>query len=285
MTQSNTTTLRTESYETHLNRAGEGNEETILFLHGSGPGVNAWSNWQFAMPALAGSYHCLAPDLIGFGESEHPEDRPTDMATWTQIWIEQSVALLDSFDLDKVHLVGNSMGGAVALHLMHRYPERVGRVVLMGPAGPPHEISRQLDDIWGFYENPTPDHMAELINWFAYDPRAAVGEDLKSIAEARTQSALQPEVRRSFEAMFTPPRQRHLDALELPDEAYREMEHRTLLIHGRDDHIVPLETSLYLLERLPHVQLHVFGRCSHWTMIEYRQQFNSLLRQFFDGEL
>lgn len=285
MTQSTTTTIRTENYKTHLNRAGEGNEETILFLHGSGPGVNAWSNWQFAVPALAESYHCLAPDLVGFGESEHPENPPTDMTTWTQMWIEQSTALLDNLELDKVHLVGNSMGGALALHLMHRYPERVGRVVLMGPIGPPHEISRQIDDIWGFYEDPTPDHMAEIINWFAYDPHAAVGGDLKSIAEARTRSALQPEVRRSFEAMFTPPRQRHLDAFELSEAAYQNLEHSTLLIHGRDDHIVPLETSLYLLEHLSHVQLHVFGRCSHWTMIEYRESFNRLLRQFFDREL
>ena len=65
--------------------------------------------------------------------------------------------------------------------------------------------------------------------------------------------------------------------LELPEKEYREMEHPTFLIHGRDDYIIPLETSLHLLEHRSHMQLRVFGRC--------RRKFNSLLRRFLDGEL
>lgn len=265
MAKSTEKTLQTGNYTTHLNRAGEGNSETILFLHGSGPGVIAWSNWQFALPALGESYDCLAPDLVGFGNSEHPKDPPDGMGPWMDAWVQQSMALLDDLGVERAHLVGNSMGGAVALHLMHRYPERFGRMVLMGPIGPPHEISYQLDSIWGFYDNPTAEHMGDLINWFAYDPKAAVGSDLDKIAQMRLEAAMQPEVRRSFEAMFPPPRQQHVDHLTLPEGAYEEMEHPALLVHGRDDHIVPLETSLYLLGRLPSVQLHVFGQCSHWT--------------------
>lgn len=285
MAESIATTIQTGSYETYLNRAGEGNEEAILFLHGSGPGVTSWSNWQFAFPVLGERYDCLAPDLVGFGKSEHPENPPEGMDAWMDAWIEQNVALLDDLGLERVNLVGNSMGGAVALHLTNRHPGRVGQVALMGPAGPPHRITEQLDGIWGFYEEPTAGHMRELIDWFAYDPKAAVGDDLDKIAQMRLEAAMQPEVRRSFEAMFPAPRQRHLDDLQLPEGAYTNMEHPTLLIHGRDDHIVPLETNLYLLEHLPHVQLHVFGRCSHWTMIEYKHAFNRLLEDFFGGEL
>lgn len=278
-------TIQTVPHETYLNRVGEGNPETILFLHGSGPGVTAWSNWQFALPALGDQYDCLAPDLVGFGKSEHPENPPKGMEGWMDAWVAQITSLLDHLGVERAHLVGNSMGGAVALHLMHRHPERFERMVLMGPVGPPHEITHRLDNIWGFYEKPTAEHMKELINWFAYDPQAAVGEDLDKIAQMRLEAAMQPEVRRSFEAMFPPPRQQHLDALALPDGSYERMQKPVLLIHGRDDHIVPLQTSMYLLERLPRVQLHVFGQCSHWTMIEYRDAFNRLLADFFGEEL
>jgi pimeloyl-ACP methyl ester carboxylesterase len=84
--------------------------------------------------------------------------------------------------------------------------------------------------------------------------------------------------------MFAPPCQRHLDDLQLPEEDYANLEHPTLLTHGRDDHIIPLKTSLFLPEHLPYVQLHVFGRCGHWTMIEYRHAFNRLLEDFFGEE-
>jgi 2-hydroxymuconate-semialdehyde hydrolase len=186
--------------------------------------------------------------------------------------------------VEKTHLVGNSMGGAVALHLIDRRPDLIGRVVLMGTAGPPHRITEQLDTIWGFYEDPTAERMARILRWFTYDT-AVVGDDLEGIARMRLDAAMDPGVRRSFSAMFPAPRQRHVDALALPEGSYRRMEHPTLLIHGRDDGIVPLETSLHLLERLPRVQLHVFGQCSHWAMIEYKDAFNRLLEDFFGGKL
>ena len=279
--------VRTPGYGTFLNRAGRGNGEAILLLHGSGPGANAWSNWQFVLPTLGERFDCLAPDLVGFGESEHPrpEEYPVGMKAWLDVWVEQGLGLLDELGIEKAHVVGNSMGGAVALHLVDRHPERFGRMALMGPAGPPHELSGQLDDVWGFYEDPTVGHMVELINLFAYDPKAAVGDDLEKIAGIRMEAAMRPEVRRSFEAMFPPPRQRHLDDLVLPEESLHDMDRPALLIHGRDDGIVPMETSMYLLRHLPRVQFHAIGRCSHWTMIEYPKAFNNLLLDFFAGRL
>lgn len=276
--------VQTGRYRTHLNRVGEGNAEAILFLHGSGPGANGWSNWQFALPALGEGYDCLAPDLVGFGRSEHPEDPPEGMSDWLGVWVNQAVGLLDALGLEKVHLVGNSMGGAVAEHLISRHPERIERVVLMGSAGAPHRITEQLDTVWGFYDDPTPERMARILGWFAYDS-SVVGDDLDTIARMRLEAAMDPGVRRSFSAMFPAPRQRHVDRLAPPDETLEKIEHPVLLIHGRDDGIVPLETSLYLLQHLPRVQLHVFGQCSHWTMIEYKDEFNHLLREFFGGAL
>jgi 2-hydroxymuconate-semialdehyde hydrolase len=96
------------------------------------------------LAALAEEFQCLAPDLIGYGHSEHPEDLPQGAAAWLEVWMNQLSELLDTFSLSKVHLVGNSIGGALSLHLLHRHPERVERVVLTGSIGTPHQITNHV---------------------------------------------------------------------------------------------------------------------------------------------
>jgi 2-hydroxymuconate-semialdehyde hydrolase len=269
---------------TFYNCSGEGHAETILFLHGSGPGVTALSNWQLALPDLGEQYYCLAPDLVGFGASEHPQNPPTGMRNWMRLWVDQCLAFLDALKLDKVHVVGNSMGGAIALHLLMEAPERFNRVVLMGPIGAPHTITPEIDRLWGFYEDPSIRAFGNIIRWFVYD-EAFIADRLDAITKTRYEAAMKPEVRRSFTAMFPAPRQKVIDDLVVPTLALHRMMYPTLLIHGRDDQIVPLETSLHLLQHLPRVQLHVFGQCSHWTQIEYAKSFNQLIAQFFEGKL
>lgn len=201
-----------------------------------------------------------------------------------RVWVKQQVDLLDALGLQKAHIVGNSLGGAIALHLLHEHPDRFDRAVLMGTGGTPLKLNERLEVVWGFYEDPTAERMAKMLSWFAYDPMV-VGGDLDEIAKMRLDAALNPEVRRSFASMFPPPRQEQYDALVLPEEEVNSIQHSVLLIHGRDDVIVPLETSLYLLEQLPEVQMHVFGKSSHWTQIEYRGSFNRLLADFFGSEI
>ena len=278
------TTVQTGPYRTYLYRAGAGREPAVLFLHGSGPGVSAWANWQFALPALGQRFDCLAPDLVGFGQSAHPDPPLQGMTAWMRAWLEQLVALLDALGIERAHVVGNSMGGAIALHLLWRHPERVESAVLMGTVGVPFRITPGLDGTWGFYDEPTLERLTQIFRWFVYDPQR-VGGDLAAIARQRYESTQDPNARRSFAAMFPAPRQRHLDELVVPDEVLAGIQQRVLLIHGRDDQIIPLETSLYLLQRLPRVQLHVFGQCSHWTQIEYRDAFNRLIADFIAGEL
>ena len=66
----------------------------------------------------------------------------------------------------------------------------------------------------------------------------------------------------------------------LPDLVLQRIDRPVLLVHGRDDVIIPLETSLYLLARLTEVPMHVFGQCRHWLMLEYRDAFNELVSDF-----
>jgi 2-hydroxymuconate-semialdehyde hydrolase len=283
MTVSNTK-IKTGAYESYVNISGEDQKEAVLFLHGSGPGVTAWSNWQFALPALDGQFHCIAPDLAGFGATDHPNPSPSGMHSWMRLWVDQCKALLDEMKIEKAHLVGNSMGGAIALHLLMDAPDRFERVVHMGPIGTPHKITPALDRLWGFYDDPTVQTFRNLIRWFVYD-KAFLADKLDSIAQTRFEAAMNPDVERSFKAMFPAPRQTAIDDLVVSELALRRMEHPTLLIHGRDDGIVPMETSLHLLKYLPNVQLHVYGQCSHWIQVEYAKSFNQLLTQFFSGQI
>lgn len=197
-----------------------------------------------------------------------------------RLWIQQVIALLDRLGVERAHLIGNSMGGAIALHLLVEHPERFDRVVLMGSVGVPFRLTRELDLIWGFYEEPRPQTMAQIIRWFSYEEKI-VGDQLREIAHARYEAAMKPEVRRSYAAMFPPPRQRHLDEIVVADAALRRIQHPVLLIHGREDSIVPIETSHYLLDHLGgDVQLHIFGRCGHWVQIEQRERFHRLVADF-----
>ncbi|WP_243095089.1 alpha/beta fold hydrolase [Thermus thalpophilus] len=274
--------VTTGAYTTHLYREGEG--EAVLFIHGSGPGATAWSNWQLALPELGRDYLCLAPDLVGYGESQHPDPPPRGVRGWMRLWVDQLLALLDALGLERAHLVGNSLGGAIALHLLLEAPGRFGRVVLMGPAGGPFALTPELDRIWGFYEDPTLSAMRNAIRWFAYD-EGFIADRLDEIARMRLEAALRPEVRRSFEAMWPRPRQEAIDQLVVPASALRRIPHPVLIIHGLQDRIVPYTTSLYLAEHLPNAGVHLVARCSHWVQIERAKEFHFLVRGFLRGEL
>ncbi len=274
-------TLRTGKVETHLCRAGAG-EEAVLLLHGSGPGASAFSSWQPALAEFGRDRLALAPDLVGFGASTHPDPPPLCIRGWMRLWVDQILALLDALGLERVHLVGNSMGGCVALHLLAEAPRRFARVVLVATAGAPMRITPELDRLWGFYEDPAPGAMRQLVRGLASDPDL-VGDRLEEIARMRLEAALEPQVRRSFEAMFGGDRQRVLDALVVPQSWLRLIHHDILMIHGRDDRIVPLETGLWLLRRLPRAALHVIPRCGHWPQMEHPETFHRLVRSHLEG--
>jgi 2-hydroxy-6-oxo-octa-2,4-dienoate hydrolase len=83
--------------------------------------------------------------------------------------------------------------------------------------------------------------------------------------------------------MFPAPRQRWVDAMATANAEIAALPHQTLLIHGREDQVIPLATSLRLLELIDRSELHVFGRCGHWTQIERTDEFNRLLVDFLTG--
>lgn len=248
--------------------------DPVLFLHGSGPGVSAWANWRLVLAPLASRFRCIAPDLAGFGFSTVPDDYVFTAKAWT----DQVIALADSLGLERFDVVGNSFGGGIALGLAITHPERVRRLVLMGSVGVPFELTPGLDAVWGY--TPDLDAMREIMHLFAYD-KSIITDDL---VEMRYRASLRPESRRRYEAMFPAPRQNAVDDLAHPREALRALPHSTLLLHGRDDAIIPLSNAMELLTLIERSQLHVFGQCGHWVQIEQNAGFLRQITQFLDAE-
>ncbi len=262
--------VRTGSFETNLLEAGPEGGVPLLLLHGSGPGVSAWANWRLAIPALAAQRRVLAPDLAGFGFSERVAGQSYTM----DAWVQQVLDLLEALQLPRVDLVGNSFGGALALALAIRAPQRVRRLVLMGSVGVSFDITPGLDAVWGY--TPSLDAMRGLLDIFAHD-RALVNDEL---ARLRYEASIRPGFQESFAAMFPAPRQRWADAMASPEAAIRALPHETLIVHGREDRVIPLANSLTLAQWIVRSQLHVFGQCGHWTQIEHSARFNRLVADF-----
>lgn len=261
--------IRTGAFETNLHDRGTGSP--VVMIHGSGPGVSAWANWRGVLPPLAERFRVIAPDMVGFGFSDRPAGFVYDRAAW----VDQMIALLDGLGLEQVDLVGNSFGGAIAVALAIAHPERVRRLVLMGSVGVSFPITDGLDRVWGY--EPSLEAMRGLLDIFAWD-RGLVTDEL---AELRWRASIRPGFQESFSAMFPAPRQRWVDALASDEAAIRALPHEALVIHGRDDRVIPLEASLRLAHLIDRSQLHVFGRCGHWTQIEHAARFVRLVGDFF----
>lgn len=262
--------MRTGTFDTNYHDVGTG--DPVLLLHGSGAGVSAWANWRGLIPVLARDFRVVAPDLVGFGYTGLPE--PADFHIF-DTWIDQISALLDGLGIEKAHVVGNSFGGGLALHLATRHPERLNRIALMGAGGVKMRFTEELDQLWGY--TPSVQNMKNIMDIMAYD-RSLVTDEL---AELRYRATIRPGAQEAFEKVFPPPRARWLDAQIVPDEQLAAIPHEVLLLHGREDRVVPLEASQHMFATIPNAQLHVFGHCGHWTQIEHAQRFQQLVSAFF----
>lgn len=257
---------------TNLHDAGEGTAgaSTVLLIHGSGPGVTAWANWRLTIPELAMRSRVLAPDLVGFGYTE----RPDGIQYGLDAWVSHAVGVLDALDVERADVVGNSFGGAIALALAIRHPKRVRKLVLMGSVGIPFPITPALDAVWGY--EPSLAAMRGLLDVFAYDRALATDE----LAELRYRASIQPGFQEAFAAMFPAPRERWVDALASDYAEIMALPNDTLIIHGRDDQVIPPDNALRLNHLISRSQLHLFGRCGHWVQIEHATRFNRLVGDF-----
>jgi hypothetical protein len=155
-------------------------------------------------------------------------------------------------------------------------PERVRRLVLCGSVGVPFAITPGLDAVWGY--EPTVENMKRLLDLLAFDGDFITEE----LVELRYRASIEPGFQKSYSGLFPAPRQRWVDALASDEVAIAGLPHETLILHGREDRVIPSSNSFRLFELIQRAQLHVFGRCGHWTQIEHAKHFSGLIAQFLE---
>ncbi|MFF0818663.1 alpha/beta fold hydrolase [Rhodococcus sp. NPDC003318] len=264
-------TLETEKGVLHYHEAGDG--PPLLLLHGSGPGVSGWSNYQGNLPTFAKHFRTLILDFPGFGKSYSCDENPMLAA------LPAVLDFLDGMDLGPVPVVGNSMGGSIAARLASGHPERVKRLVTIGGVGtpvfsasPPEGIKLLVQ----FVEDPTRDRLVAWMESMVYDKAILTPEFVESRWKTASDPAALSDVRKLFNAAT-------LAAMRGPNgaaavsqvEMLSRIQAPTLITFGRDDRVTPLDSSLLPMRLIRHCELHVFPNCGHWAMIERKDEFES----------
>ncbi|HRD62798.1 MAG TPA: alpha/beta fold hydrolase [Nocardioides sp.] len=249
----------------------------LVLLHGGGPGASARSNFESAIPRFATSFRTIAVDMPGFGGS----DKPPVVGNYFRFAADHIVRVLDELGIDRVHLLGNSLGGGTATRLTLQHPERVGRLVLMGPGGlsynlfhaDPTEGVRRLTE---FNLEPSREALRAFISTMVVDQSLVTDE----LVELRYADATAPGAREAMISMgmsFFDPETAE-DGM-LWREAHR-IKHHTLLTWGREDRVNPLDGALVALKSIKRARLHVFPNCGHWAQIEAAEEFAEVTTAF-----
>ncbi|MQA61514.1 MAG: alpha/beta fold hydrolase [Actinophytocola sp.] len=266
----------------HYHEAGGEHAETVVLLHGGGPGASAWSNFGRNIEVLAKRFRVIAPDQPGFGRS----DKPTEHPQYFTHSAGALLGLLDALGIDKAHLIGNSLGGGTAVRFALDHPDRAGRLVLMGPGGlsvnvfapDPTEGVKNLAK-FGAAPGPSKEKLEAFLRVLVYDQSLITPE----LVQERYDAACEPESMAAMAAMGKSFAAADFELGMLWREAYR-LRQRVLLIWGREDRVNPLDGALLALKLIPRSQLHVFGRCGHWAQLEKFDEFNRLAMDFLsDG--
>jgi 4,5:9,10-diseco-3-hydroxy-5,9,17-trioxoandrosta-1(10),2-diene-4-oate hydrolase len=255
----------------------------VVMLHGGGPGASAWSNFGPNLPVFAERFRTLIVDQPGFGKS----GRPPVTGSYFTFSADALAALLTGLGIERVHLIGNSLGGGTAVRFALNYPERAGRLVLMGPGGlslnlfapdPTEGVKRLME--FPAPPGPSREKLEAFLRTLVFDQRLVTDE----LIDERFAAASDPGALAAMAAMgasFLDPA--HAEEAFLWREAHR-LRQRVLLIWGREDRVNPLDGALMALKTIRRCQLHVFGGCGHWAQLEKFDEFNRLVISFLEGD-
>ncbi|WP_200826792.1 alpha/beta fold hydrolase [Marinobacterium lutimaris] len=264
--------VQAAGHETAYFECGQG--APLLLLHGSGPGVSGWTNWSGVMDQLAENFHVIVPDIAGFGFTEFKDGTEYDI----KFWVNHLVEFMDALGIDRASLVGNSFGGAVGLGLALFNPERLDKLVLLGTPAGTFVQTKGLAGAW-LYE-PSVENMRALMELFPYDKSLITDELVQSRYEASARAGAQEALRKLIPQ---PSEDGETMVKAFPEKAVRNIKAQTLVLHGRQDGVVPLQCGLALAENIPNADLFVFAQCGHWVQTEQKQKFLNIVTSFIGG--
>jgi len=226
----------------------------VLMLHGVGPGTSIQGNYGPVLEPLAARCRIVAADLIGFGGSDR---KPAPPYFDVELWLRQAAALIDLLPPGPCGVAGHSLGGALALKLAAR-TARISRVLTSSTVGAPYAVPPALDAFWSL--PPDKGALRTAMERMVHDP-AAVTDQMIDDRWALISSG---DYGTYFAAMFAAPRQRYLDAAVITDAEFARLSADVVMLHGRDDQPCPAAaTTLAIAARIPHADVHLYGRCGH----------------------
>lgn len=274
------TELRTATYTVaggfniHIKETGALNGPVAVFLHGSGPGASGASNFRNNCAAFAGAgFRVILPDLIGYGASSKPEGIDYTLRLFTDTVYDA----LRQHGIDKAHLVGNSLGGGVALQIALDHPGFADRLILMAPGC----VAEQLE----YFKMPG---IAKMVSGFG-GPEFNLAEQRRLVA-----NLVHPDfapgipdllIEERFAVARTQPKD-VLARMRTPDLSPRlgEIRRPVFVLWGLDDEFCPESHARLFLDRCPDIRILTFGRTGHWVQVERATEFNAHAVAFLRGE-
>jgi 4,5:9,10-diseco-3-hydroxy-5,9,17-trioxoandrosta-1(10),2-diene-4-oate hydrolase len=258
--------------------ADTGTGAPVVLLHGGGPGASGLSNYARNIDALASRFRVIVPDMPGYGRSAKGVDRRDPFGYLA----DHIRGLLDELGISRAHLVGNSYGGACALRLALDTPQRVDKLVLMGPGGVGTTRglpTAGLNSLFSYYggEVPSLDKLRTFIRtYLVYD-----GDTVPdSLIESRYAASIDPE------AVADPPLQRPSGLRTLwrmdftRDRRLAGLTAPTLVIWGRDDKVNKPSGAAMLARRMPNADVLITTNTGHWVQWERADWFNAVTTAF-----
>ena len=251
----------------------EGAGEVVVFLHGSGPGASGYSNFKGNYPHLVeAGYRCIIPDHIGYGFSDKPDDVDHPLSFFVEC-IKQT---LDEAGVSRCTLVGNSLGGAIALGLALEYPQLVDKLILMAPGGLSELADYQqmpgmqkVFAVFGSGEPVTPVVMKDLFATglmhnpdYATDALVAERMQIMQIMNGHVMATMQVPV--------------------LVDRLH-ELQCPVLGFWGMDEKMMPENGIMAMVRNIQHLRLILVNECGHWVMVEHEGMFNRASLDFLQN--
>ncbi|HTX31401.1 MAG TPA: alpha/beta fold hydrolase [Solirubrobacteraceae bacterium] len=254
--------------------AGDG--DPVLLIHGLGA---TKASFLPTLAALAPEYRTMAVDLPGFGDSAKPLRGAYDAAYFARAM----VALLDSLEIERAHIIGNSMGGRVAIELGLSFPDRVGRLALLAPS-----LAWLRSRPWAPYLRWVPTQLGAI----QPAPRPIVEAIVRRVipgSDEEWTSAGIDEFLRSYlsptgrAAFYAAARNIYLEEPHGPDGFWTrlpELRVDSLFVWGKQDAIVPAAFAHHVEQAVPTAE-HLFLDCGHVPQLEQPRRTHEAIERFF----
>ena len=259
-------------YKIHYLDHGEGHP--VVFLHGSGQGASGHSNFKGNYPFLAeNGYRVIIPDHIGYGYS----DKPDDVEYPLSFFAECIVQTLDVAGIDKFSMIGNSLGGAIAIYIALNHPERVVSLNLMAPGG--------LEEKEDYFKMPGMAILGEIF---------ASGEVNKGSLEHFIRNGLvyhedcvDEELIEERWDIFTKQNGQALATMKVPNmtEQLGDIQCPSIVFWGINEKMMPETGIMKLAKGLKDTRVVLVSECGHWVMAEYKDMFNRYTLDFLNEKV